>query len=112
MPFHDISMCERFRNAKETLTKGSESLQQRLEIVFATQLVCISTNEFPEHLRPLAWSVSFYLTRKEAAEGEGSIAATTALLSNADAAKIATAITELSCGLDDYDDPEGGRRTQ
>jgi hypothetical protein len=106
MPFHDISMCERFRNAKEALTEGSGSLQQRLETVFATQLVCISPNEFPEHLRELAWSVSFYLTRKEATGSEGSIAATTALLSDADAARIATAIAALSGALDDYDDPE------
>src|SRR5436190_23969892 len=66
MPFHDISMCERFRNAKETLIKGPGSLQERLETVFATQLVCISPDEFPEDLRELAWSVSFYVTRKEA----------------------------------------------
>jgi hypothetical protein len=99
-------MCERFRNAKESLTEGSGSLQQRLETVFATQLVCISPDEIPEHLRELARSVDFYLTRKEARGNEGSIAATTALLSDGDAAKIAKAIADLSDGLDDYDDPE------
>jgi hypothetical protein len=104
VPFDEISMCERFRNAKETLTQGSGSVQQRLTTVFATQLACVSPDEFPEPLRELAQSVSFYLTRKEAVDNQGAIAATTALLSDADAAKIAKAIVELSTALDHYTD--------
>ena len=48
MPFHDLSMCHRFRNAVETLAVGTGSVQERLKAAFTFQLACLQPEEFPK----------------------------------------------------------------
>ena len=104
MPYDDLSMLQRFRNAVESLATGTGSLQQRLTDAYAIQLHCLRREDFPESLQEIFASIDLYLTRKDAKGDEGTIAATTMSLPDDHAIRIAKAIVDLSYRLEAWPD--------